>query len=251
MPLPAHAPTRVVRVAIAVAAALPTLLAFNLPPSPTLLNQCLAIALWGACVTAAFLLGPSNRQGPYARIEWDILTLSVALAALAADLVATMIAGSLPTGLGLLSAGVMASAAMVSRLACAAQDGSSAGLRLFDGFALGILVAASASTLLAFIQVFAPAWADGDLIAKSSLVGRAVGNLRQPNHLSTLLLWGLIVLCASIARSRISPVLGATLAATMTLALVLTASRTGTLGVLLLAAWGRWIGACLSDCVSP
>jgi len=216
----------------------PTLLAFNLPPSPTLLNQCLAIALWGGCVSTVFLLGTTQRRGPYARIERDILALSVALAALVADLVATVIAGSLPSGLGLVSVGVVASAAMVSRLACAVQDGSSAGQRLFEYFALGILVAASASTALAAIQVFAPDWADGGLIAKSALVGRAVGNLRQPNHLSTLLLWGLIVLCASMASSRMGPLLGATLAVAMTLALVLTASRTGALGVMLLAAWG-------------
>jgi hypothetical protein len=45
---------------------------------------------------------------------------------------------------------------------------------------------------IGLVQVFAPDWPDGDWIAASGIVGRAVGNLRQPNHLSSLLLWSAI-----------------------------------------------------------
>ena len=99
------------------------------------------------------------------------------------------------------------------------------------------------SAVVACIQVYAPQWTDGMLIAHSGLPGRAVGNLRQPNHLSSLLLWGLIAL-AAVAQGgrwfglRLGWPAAATLAVLLVLAVVLSASRTGTLGVLLLAAWG-------------
>jgi len=56
------------------------------------------------------------------------------------------------------------------------------------------LVAGIASSAVALIQVFAPSWPDGSWIAHSGSPGRAVGNLRQPNHLSTVLLWSGIAL---------------------------------------------------------
>ena len=37
--------------------------------------------------------------------------------------------------------------------------------------------------------LFWPALADGSWIARSGVPGRAVGNMRQPNHLASLLLW--------------------------------------------------------------
>ena len=86
--------------------------------------------------------------------------------------------------------------------------------------------------------MFAPALPDGDWLARSGLPGRAVGNLRQPNHLSSLLLWAAIALVAllELGRLRLRPAAG--LLALMVLAVVLTASRTGLVSVLLLAAWG-------------
>ena len=39
------------------------------------------------------------------------------------------------------------------------------------------------------VQVFAPELADGRWVAFATTPGRAIGNMRQPNQLSTLLLW--------------------------------------------------------------
>jgi hypothetical protein len=47
--------------ACVLAACLPTLLALHQPPSATLLNQCLAVALWGAVVAVMKLLAPDSR----------------------------------------------------------------------------------------------------------------------------------------------------------------------------------------------
>jgi hypothetical protein len=72
---------------------------------------------------------------------------------------------------------------------------SRAGLRepAFRALCVALVVAGVLSTVIGIVQVFSPDWADGNWIAASSLAGRAVGNLRQPNHLSSMLLWGMVV----------------------------------------------------------
>jgi hypothetical protein len=88
------------------------------------------------------------------------------------------------------------------------------------------------------VQVFAPGWPDGSWLARSGLTGRAVGNLRQPNHLSSLLLWSAIAVVPLVELGRLRRGSARALFALMCFAVVLTASRTGVLGVGLLALWG-------------
>jgi hypothetical protein len=89
------------------------------------------------------------------------------------------------------------------------------------------------------VQVFRPELADGAIIARSGLVGRAVGNLRQPNHLSTLALWSALwaaSLSQTLARRWRWPLaLGFAL---FIFTIELSASRTGMIGVGVLALWG-------------
>ena len=59
-------------------------------------------------------------------------------------------------------------------------------------FCIGLVVAGVASALVGLVQVFAPHSPDGNWIALAALAGRAAGNLRQPNHLSSLLLWSVV-----------------------------------------------------------
>jgi hypothetical protein len=94
------------------------------------------------------------------------------------------------------------------------------------------------NAVLGAVQVFAPQLPDGTWIARSGLAGRAVGNLRQPNHLSSLLLWSAIAVVPLLEMGRLRRPLGWSLFALMCFAVVLTASRTGVLGVGLLALWG-------------
>ncbi|PPE66750.1 polymerase [Caldimonas caldifontis] len=100
---------------------------------------------------------------------------------------------------------------------------------------LGLLLAALLSVAIALAQYFTPTLADGTWIAKPTTPGRAFGNLRQPNHLASLMLLGLCVLplVASEARRRWA---WAAMAA-LTLGVALSSSRTGMLGLVGLALW--------------
>jgi O-antigen ligase len=211
------------------AVALPALLAYNLPPSSTMLNQCLAVGLWGAWMAVA----PRDGTPPPMRPGLP----GAMLLALAAALAASGLWAGLPaTILGPLMALVLFSIALASFGASQARrpDGSA----VFACFAIGLAVTAVVSSGVAIVQAFAPGWTDGDLIARSGLPGRAVGNLRQPNHLCSLLLWGVIAVVALLQMGRLSLRWSAALVALMVFAVELSASRTGALGLGLLMLWG-------------
>jgi O-antigen ligase len=122
-----------------------------------------------------------------------------------------------------------------------------AGRMTFQAVCAALLLAGIISVALAIVQVFAQDLADGDWIARSSTPGRTGGNLRQPNHLSSLLLWAmaaLVWLHETLAERRTTPalkqvrVITAVLMALLLFGDVLTVSRTGTVCVVLLALWG-------------
>ena len=216
-----------VLIAAVLAATIPTLLAYHQPPSATLLNQCLAVALWGA---VAALLAP-------ARLHRSTGPLLAALTLVATAAAASSGLGSLPVSLALQAIGVLTAAAvMVVTGADAARRPS--GAAAFAALACALLVAGVASSGVAVIQVFLPAWADSGWIASSGLVGRAVGNLRQPNHLCSLLLWALVAAVALHELRRLPRAALWALATLLVFAIELTASRTGAVGLLLLLLWG-------------
>lgn len=213
----------------AVAATAPTLLAFNLAPSPTFLNQALAVAAWGWFVWGVV---PDGRGAwVAARPLWGALGLLMMAAW------ASSAWGALPWSLGVSALALLACAATLLAHGAGARHPSDA-LTAFEAFCVGFVVAGVINALLAAVQVFAPSLPDGDWLAISGIPGRAVGNLRQPNHLSSLLMWSAVAVVALCALGRLSWRWAAGLGAFILLGVVLTASRTGTLSVLLLAAWG-------------
>jgi O-antigen ligase len=223
----------VVLLAIAAAAA-PSLLAYNVSPSPTFVNQALALGLWAAfaliCVTrpSGHSVGRAGRNGQL--LPW-------ALGLVALGVLWSWGPGALPASLALSALGMLFAAATCAAAGAVARprdpDGS-----LFTAFATAWVIAGVLNTIVALIQVFAPGWADGNWIASSNLPGRAVGNLRQPNHLSSLLVWSLIAAIALVELGSLQRRVGAALAAIFVFGIVLTASRTGLLSVALLALWG-------------
>jgi O-antigen ligase len=217
------------------AVCVPALLAFNEPPSPTALNQAAAIAGWGGVLVAA-AAGAGPARAAISRA--GVLLAALALVAAAAFLSSTL--GSLPWALGGSALGLLAATMVL------AAGGASlrAPLPLLTAFHAAWVVAGLASALVALVQVFAPQWADGQWIARSGIAGRAVGNLRQPNHLATLLLWSVAALvplheaCRGSSRARAASVAAWLAAALLLFGVMLSGSRTGLLGVVVLAAWG-------------
>jgi O-antigen ligase len=210
----------------------PMLLAFNLPPSSTFLNQAAAIVGWGAwlVVLAASLAGPvlPRSAGPAALLAALLL---VALAALASPFWT-----SLPWSLALSALG-MIGAAMIAVLAGAAVQREGLALPAFRALCIGLVVAGVLSSAVGLIQVFAPGWPDGNWISRTYVAGRAVGNMRQPNHLSSLLLWA-IVAAVWLGEARVIRRWGVVLLALLFVFVdVLTASRTGALSMGLLVLW--------------
>jgi O-antigen ligase len=215
-------------IALAVAAAsAPSLLAYNVSPSPTFLNQALALALW-----AVFVITCSLRAG--GRLAWPVAS---ALALMAAGVLGSWTLGALPSSLALSSLGLIAAAIVMAFAGAAARSSAADASALFTAFATGWVIAGLLNLLVAFIQVFAPALADGNFIATTNLPGRAVGNLRQPNHLSSLLLWAVLATVALLEMRRLSLRLAAPLMVLFVFGVVLTASRTGVISVGLLALW--------------
>ncbi len=109
---------------------------------------------------------------------------------------------------------------------------------MMDLLAMALACSGVLGVVLGAIQIFMPGWADGDVIARSATVGRAVGNLRQPNHLSTLLV---LAACGSVwmgRRSKWSIAISVAVFVACIGGVVGTASRTGMVGMVLFVLWG-------------
>ncbi|MGY4831779.1 Wzy polymerase domain-containing protein [Sphaerotilaceae bacterium SBD11-9] len=225
------------------AVTLPVLLAYNAPPSATFLNQALAFSGWGLWM--AWLLAPMVSMSARAAFgkTWPMLT---ALGLLALSALVSMSLSALPSSVSLSSVGTITSAILVLVFATTLQSAERSD-RAYAAFCIALLAAGFISLLIALIQYFAPLWADGNLIARIATPGRVGGNLRQPNHLSSLLLWALVALVwLHDARVETLPTKArvpfrwatALLMVGFVFGVVLTVSRTGTTCILLLAVWG-------------
>lgn len=245
-PTSAHFPPLQLQPALVALAALaicgPAWLAHNLPPSATFFNQVAALAGWAALV--ALSLWHQRSAGSLPRRP--LLVAFLVLVLLAGATAVSYLFERLPATLALSTLALLA-AAVLALLAGASASQDEWGRAVFKAVCAATLLAGVVSVGLALVQVFAPAWADGDWIARSSTPGRAGGNLRQPNHLSSLLLWAMVALLwlhETLAERRAVPqlkqirVLTAALLALLIFGDVLTVSRTGTVCIVLLALWG-------------
>jgi O-antigen ligase len=214
------------------AVAVPTLIAWNVPPSATFFNQAAAYIGWGAFLLVLATAVPRGIW-PHSRGSLALLAALVlcALSALAAPLVAV------PWTLALSSTGTIVSAVLVVAVAASVRRAGKAG-PAFRVFCIALAIAGVASALIGLVQVFAPRLPDGDWISLAANVGRATGNLRQANHMSSLMLWSLVAVVwlgeADVLERRVA----AALAVVFLYVVVLSASRTGALGTLTLAGWG-------------
>lgn len=200
---------------------LPVLVAHAVAPAATVLNQLLAMAAWGV--------------GLLSLSAWRVCTLHAAwpLITVTGFLSLTAIVSPAPTPLT-----QPAWLTALGALALAVAACSSTALKTTQQLAIGFVVLGAVNAIIALVQVFLPALADGIFIARSGLEGRAVGNLRQPNHLSTLALWSAVAAVPLFEWTQRWRWAFALLFACSIVTVELTASRTGMVGVAVLALWG-------------
>ena len=223
-----------VRVFVVTFPAVPPLFAFSgWQPSPTQLNELLAICGWGACLVLHQEMPPAGaRRHPTAVLGATLVLLALAV-------VGSWTLGSLPTSLALPPLGLLLMAGAVAAMGARVAQGENENPRVFAPFALGLVIAGTASAAIAVVQVFWPRLPDGVFVALSGLPGRAVGNLRQPNHLASLLAWGTIAVVPLVEWRWLPRWLGGVLGAFMMFGVVLSGSRTGLYGGAgLLFLWG-------------
>jgi len=214
------------------AVALPTMIAWNVAPSATFFNQAAAFVGWGAFL---LVLGAGLPRSVWPRSH-GTLALLAALALCTVSALAAM-ADSVPSTLALSNAGTIVPAVLVAAVAASARR-AGRGWPAFRAFAIALTVAGVASAAIGLVQVFAPKLPDGDWIALAAIVGRATGNLRQPNHLSSLLLWSAVAVIWLGETKTLDGRIAAALMLLFVYVIVLSASRTGALGTLTLAGWG-------------
>ena len=215
------------------AVALPTFLALTPPPSPTFMKQALALIGWGGWLTLMMATSPR-------RVWAGGMGLGVLTGALTVLMIAALVSplwSHLPWSLSLSNAGGLA-AAMVVALAGASLQSTGFGIPAFRAFCIALIVAGLGSSAIGIVQLFLPQWVDGHWLAATGFPGRAAGNLRQPNHVSTLVLWGLVA-AVWLGEARVfrrTATWGVVLL--FIFVIVQTGSRTGALSVLLLPLWG-------------
>jgi O-antigen ligase len=228
---PFHTPSTLA--AMLAACTLPLLIAYNLTPAATLFNQLMALAGWGFCCWC--LAG----TGPAWRLEINAALLALGLLMLAA--LAAPLLNEQPWSMALSSLALLATAGLVLLAGMGLGASGQQRTAAMDLFCLALLTAGLLSVVVAVLQVFAPGLADGTVIARSGIPGRAVGNMRQPNHLASLLMWSCVAgvwLANSERGGRLLAKALPALLFALVFAVVLSASRTGMIGVALLALWG-------------
>jgi O-antigen ligase len=223
--------------AYAFAIVVPPMWAYSLTPSPTLLNQLWSVGGWGLVLVLDRAMPPIGAR------RYPTGMLAIALGLLALAVVGSWTLGSLPTSLALPPLALIivagATAALGARIASTSAGADSEGIQAFEPFAWTMLAAGVLSAVVSIVQVFIPQWADGTFIAVSGLPGRSVGNLRQPNHLASLLIWSAIALVPLTEWRRLPRWASCVVGTLLIFGVLLSGSRTGLyLGAGLLAAWG-------------
>lgn len=209
------------------AVALPWLLPPRGQPWPDFWNQ------WLATLPAIALAAWAAVQAP--RTAWKLPPAALAFVVLALVVGLQALTGVLPrAGEAVLPAlyalGVAACIAVAGRVEAAAPG------RLPEALLAGVFIAALVSTGLALAQ-----WLKIDdlgLLFHAQAPGmRPVANLGQPNNLATLLLWGVVALWWGWLTRRIGTLIALLALGFLGFGLLLTQSRSGMLGLLVLAAF--------------
>ena len=197
---------------------LPLMLSPAVVPDSVFINQLAALAGWGLWL----LLAPMPAFAAPCLPAWAATAGALLLAFFASRL----------HGLGQGGAALVIGAA-VPVLWAGVRSGAVEG----KAFAWAFWLAGVGSVVVALVQYFMPSLADGWLVALNGSPGRAVGNLRQPNHLATALLCAIVTTAWLWQAGQLRAGAAAASIGLMVLAVVLSASRTGALSLGVLLLW--------------
>ena len=204
------------------AVALPFCNAYQLPPQPAFISQLVSLGLWLLVLGVLLSLrAPARRRSDAEKAAitmWCALLLGVAFSLLTER---TPLFVATPSIAVLLLAGAITLSA--ARVPQAWRSG------WWRALCVGIALAALYNGAVALLQTVAPHWHD-DLFIAAAGTERAHGNLRQPNQLATLVLWGML---AGVALFRTQRLLMAVCTAFALLVLWLSGSRTAWFGALI------------------
>lgn len=234
-PLTPSAAPALMQAAALLSLALPLLLPFSTVPDAVLVHQLAAVAAWGLWLLLS-AAGPSP-IGSSPGLTLTFLTGLLAAIAWQAQQAA--------------QAGVLVAAALVlwatARQAAAAPG---AARELARPMARAWTAAGLGCVLVAGVQMLSPEGGLGGLVSPGTTPGRAVGNMRQPNHLATALICAMVWTVwwmAEVWRAAHGPraprqraqvlLLFAISLAALLAALAGSGSRTGAISLALLLAW--------------
>jgi O-antigen ligase len=214
---------------------LPLVIAYQIPPQPTFVNQWCAGVLWlaVAAVGAWYLSKTANDRSNFvATARWTErwrspeLWLVAFWVAMIFGVTLSVAAGRAPFFVQVPSLSVLALALALTfflvSLDATARD------RMVYVLLFALLFAALANAAVALLQFAAPLWHD-DIWIAAGYGDRPYGNLRQPNHLALLSLWGLLALVALFSRRYRA--IGLLLSLPLLAALWLSGSRAGWLAL--------------------
>lgn len=209
---------------------LPWQISYNMLPSPTFLNELVAFLGWAA------VLARLSSKLDHRPVSMELRAFAAAMALLVAGTLIQLTVGKTR---------IPAVAAHWSYFALAACATAWAGYQFESG-----------EPRRKFIDAWAVCWLAGCLLSfLAGLVqylqlpvswyavappydwGRIGGNIRQPNHFATLMVIGLPCSLWLVQRRIISPVVAALSSGMIAFAVVISASRSGFLSLILLLSW--------------
>ncbi|MGL4234380.1 MAG: O-antigen ligase family protein, partial [Casimicrobium sp.] len=181
---------------VALASAAPLVTAYQQPPQPVFFNQWLAALLWFLAWFALL---------PFVRVRVDQLKRPAVLA-LGAFTMILLVAITVDAAMGRTPWFLAWPALLVLFIALAfvvvcAQLPEDIANGVFYALMLGLLVGALVNGAVATLQTFAPLWHDDVWIAARP-GDRVFGNLRQPNLLALVVVWGALATFACFGKQR-------------------------------------------------
>lgn len=229
-----------IAIGLLVGTAFAPLFAYSERPLLSLYNQLLAFGGFGLLLLGLAMNGQTMRH-----LSRDGVSLALVLVLLTA-LVAP-VTTDLPMSVTLTMIVAVASALLLVQMGSNLETQTRQ--KVFASLCGALVVAGLASLVVAWVQVFYPSMADNLLVAMRGSEARAIGNMRQPNNLASLFLWSTIGVVWlkdsgflvqrpwSAAATRISVLV---MPSAFAVGVLLSASRTGMVGIALLIVWAAW-----------